>query len=98
MKTGLWSKFLELRPIFRPNGFDVTDLAVFDSMEHLLTVFAANIEFAGQIQLPFNQPPLFEGFSGSTNKMITSWKRRLLLKIKKPFRSLIHKMLLGVAP
>jgi len=98
MSSTAWIEFLSLDLRFKKKNGGFASSLTFDSMEHLLTFFVANLEFSGGVQRALAASPIFEGFSGSTNKLIVTRRRRILLRLQKPFRPLIHKLLLGVSP
>lgn len=70
----------------------------FSSMEHYMTQFVLDQEVRGRRQVDFVKIPRFTGFSGSTNKIIDSKKRRFFLILLNPFRRLIVKLLAGNTP
>ena len=98
MKRDTWKEFLGLNPTFRNDKQFNSAPHIFDSMEHLLTIFATNLEFSGGRQTALKNSPIIFGFSGSTNKEIMSRKRRILLRIQTPFRPIINRLLLGISP
>lgn len=98
MKRDSWKEFLSLNPTFRNDKQFNSAPHIFDSMEHLLTIFATNLEFSGGRQTALRNSPIIVGSSGSTNKEIMSRKRRILLRFQKPFRPIIKRLLLGISP
>jgi len=97
MKPEMWREFSHKEVNFYTKGAFGSNKS-YSSMEHLVTQFVLDQEVRGKRQTDFPKIPRFTGYSGSTNKIIDSKKRRVLLVLLNPFRRMIIKLLIGMTP